>query len=192
MERETPETISQSAPQNQGRGLLVLQLSNGAENASHRGRLRVNLGMICEEPPPTHVLSGLAFDGSREMMANLGTNPVISVIDDSCSVRAAIGSLLSSLGWSVHTFASAEDFLHSHYVNNSSCLVVDVQMPGLGGVELQRLLTGRGDSTPIIFMTAFPDDSIRTRVMKDGAVCFLSKPFDEQHLVGCLNKALSR
>jgi CheY-like chemotaxis protein len=125
-----------------------------------------------------------------ERMGNVGHVPLISVVDDDESIRVATKALLRSLGWAVHTFASAEDFLHSPHVNDTSCLVVDVQMPGMSGIELQRVLTAWGHSTPTIFITAFPENRIRVQLLEAGAVCFLSKPFDEQSLIGCLDRAL--
>jgi CheY-like chemotaxis protein len=118
--------------------------------------------------------------------------PTISIIDDDESVRVAIKSLLSSLGWTVDAFGSAEEFLNSPRGNDSACLVVDVQMPRMSGVELQRVLKARGQSVPIIFVTAFPEEGVRDQLMKAGAVGFLSKPFDDQSLIKCLDRALSR
>jgi FixJ family two-component response regulator len=118
--------------------------------------------------------------------------PVISIVDDDESVRISTRSLIRSLGFSAHTFASAEEFLKSDRVNESSCVVTDIQMPGLSGIELQRRLLAQGHHTPIIFITAFPDDAIRARVLDAGAVCFLTKPFDGPSLIRCLDRALKR
>jgi FixJ family two-component response regulator len=118
--------------------------------------------------------------------------PIISIVDDDESVRLAIKSLLNSMGLTAHLFASAEDFLQSPHVIDTSCLILDVQMPNMSGIELQRHLISQGVRTPIIFITAFPEDRIRTKLLKAGAVCFLSKPFDEQILLECLDKALKR
>jgi FixJ family two-component response regulator len=123
--------------------------------------------------------------------SRLGNSPFISIVDDDESVRVATGSLLRSFGWAVYAFASAEAYLRSPRVNDTSCLIVDVQMPGMTGVELQRVLAARGYSTPVIFITAFPDDGIRARLLQAGAVCFLSKPFDEQSLLRCVYAALN-
>jgi FixJ family two-component response regulator len=118
--------------------------------------------------------------------------PVISIIDDDESVRAATRSLVRSLGFTAFVFASAEDFLQSPRVNDSSCVITDVQMPGLSGVELQSRLLAQGHRTPIIFITAFPDESVEARAIKAGAICFLSKPFDGSTLIKCLDRALKR
>jgi FixJ family two-component response regulator len=122
----------------------------------------------------------------------LPNGSVISIIEDDESVRLALKSLLNSIGLATHLFGSAEEFLQSTYVSETSCLILDVQMPGMGGVELQRVLISRGLSTPIIFITAFPEERIRARVLEAGAICFLSKPFDERVLLDCLASALKR
>jgi FixJ family two-component response regulator len=116
--------------------------------------------------------------------------PVISIIDDDPSVRQATDGLLRSLGYRSVTFASAEDFLGSDHLHDTSCLITDVQMPGLSGVELQGLLNARGSRMPIIFITAFPEDRIRRCVLEAGAIGFLSKPFEEATLIEHLEAAL--
>jgi FixJ family two-component response regulator len=120
------------------------------------------------------------------------SNPVISVVDDDASVRVAIDNLLSALGYVVHTFASAEEFLQSAHFNDTSCVIADVQMPTMSGVELQALLRAREQRVPFIFITAFPDETVRSRVQKSGAICLLTKPFDRQSLIKCLDAALQR
>jgi FixJ family two-component response regulator len=116
--------------------------------------------------------------------------PMISIIDDDDSMRNATKRLVKSLGFNADTFASAEEFLQSDRKNDTSCLITDMQMPGLSGAELQSLLIAQGLNTPIIFITAFPDDRVRARVLKAGAVGFLSKPFTEACLIDCLKIAL--
>jgi FixJ family two-component response regulator len=98
--------------------------------------------------------------------------------------------LLSSLGYTVHTFASAEEFLRSAHFSDTSCVITDVQMPAMSGVELQALLLAQGRHLPLIFITAFPDETIRARALKAGATCFLTKPFDRLTLIKCLETAL--
>ena len=115
----------------------------------------------------------------------------ISVIDDDESIRVATGVLLRLHGFVVDTFASAEDFLGSPAVHASRCLIVDVQMPGMNGLALQKRLRDEGNGTPIVFITAFPEERNRAHAMAAGATCFLSKPFDGQTLIGCVNKALN-
>jgi FixJ family two-component response regulator len=116
--------------------------------------------------------------------------PVISIVDDDESVRVATQRLVRSLGFVAHTFASPEEFLQSPRLNDTSCLIADVQMPGMSGVELQSVLIARGNRTPMIFITAFPDEKIRTRALEAGAIGFLSKPFDGPTLIQCLDRAL--
>jgi FixJ family two-component response regulator len=116
---------------------------------------------------------------------------MISILDDDESVREATKGLVRSLGYAAATFASAEEFLESDRLHDTSCLIADVQMPGLSGVELQDRLTAAGNRTPIIFVTAFPEERIRARALAGGACGFLSKPFSDESLIGCLDKALA-
>jgi FixJ family two-component response regulator len=118
--------------------------------------------------------------------------PIISVIDDDESVRTAMNSLLSSIGMIVHLFESAEDFLRSPYVSDTACLITDVQMTGMSGIELHRFLIAQDQGMPTIFITASPKESIWPRLLKTGVVCLLCKPFDEQALLQCLDTALKR
>ena len=117
---------------------------------------------------------------------------MISIVDDDGSVREATKGLVRSLGYMAATFGSAEEFLQSERVHDTSCLIADVQMPGLSGVDLQNRLIADGNRTPIIFMTAFPSEKIRARVLNAGAFGFLAKPFDEKNLIACLDRALTR
>ncbi len=98
--------------------------------------------------------------------------------------------LVRSLGHAAATFASAEEFLGSERRHDTSCIIADVHMPGLSGVDMHRHLLAEGHHLPIIFVTAFPDESIRARALAAGAFGFLSKPFNEDHLIGCLDEAL--
>jgi FixJ family two-component response regulator len=116
--------------------------------------------------------------------------PVISIVDDDQSMRDAMSALVRSLGFAAATFASAEDFLESAHVDDTSCLITDVQMPGLSGVELQSHLIADGRVMPIIGVTAHPEESIRTQMMEAGAVGFLSKPFNDECLIDCIATAL--
>jgi FixJ family two-component response regulator len=122
----------------------------------------------------------------------VSTLPVISIVDDDASVRIATDNLLRSLGHTVRTFASAEEFLRSAHVNDTSCVIADVRMPAMSGVELQALLLTRGNRVPFIFITAFPEELIRERALKAGGICFLTKPFDRMTLIKCLDMALGR
>ena len=116
---------------------------------------------------------------------------MISIVDDDESVREATKGLVRSLGYTAATFASAEDFLQSNQVNDTSCLITDVQMPGLSGVELQSQLIAQGNSTPMIFVTAFPEERTRARALKAGAIGFLTKPFNEERLIEYIHAALA-
>jgi FixJ family two-component response regulator len=115
---------------------------------------------------------------------------LIAIVDDEEPVRNATKGLVRSLGYHASTFASADEFLKSERFHDTSCLITDVQMPGLSGIDLQEHLVARGHRIPIIFMTGYPNDSVRARAMKAGAVCFLHKPFSEDDFVGCIEKAL--
>ena len=109
------------------------------------------------------------------------------------SVRSAgHDDLLRSLGYLTAAFASAEDFLQSRKIRETTCLISDVQMPGLSGVDLQRLLIAEGNRMPMIFITAYFDERIRQSVMEAGAIGYLSKPFDEQSLIGLLQSVHRR
>jgi FixJ family two-component response regulator len=120
----------------------------------------------------------------------LSTFSAISIIDDDASVRAATNNLLMSHGYTVHTFASAEEFLQSPHLNDTSCVIADVQMSVMSGLDLLTLMRDRGHGVPFIFITAFPNESVRARAIKAGAICFLAKPFAAPTLIKCLNTAL--
>ena len=118
--------------------------------------------------------------------------PVIAIVEDDASVRAATECLVRSLGFFAYPFSSAGEFLQSSRLNEASCVIADVQMPGMSGIELQSRLIALGRQMPIIFMTAFPQESIRARAMQAGAMCFLAKPVDAQTLIECIDKAIKR
>ena len=115
---------------------------------------------------------------------------LIAVVDDDESMRDAIQSLVRSLGHNASTFASANEYLKSEQIHDTSCLVTDVQMPGMNGLDLQDHLIARGDRIPVIFITGHPNDIVRARAMKAGAIDFLVKPFRPDHFIGCIDKAL--
>ena len=118
------------------------------------------------------------------------TKPQISVVDDDESMREAIRGLMRSLGYKAQAFRSAEEFLTSRQVPHTSCLIADVQMPGMTGLELHRHLVALGKTIPTILITAYPDDSVRERALGDGVVGYLSKPFDENDLLACIRSSL--
>ena len=117
--------------------------------------------------------------------------PVIAIVDDDTSVRAATTCLMRSLGYVAYGFASAEEFLNSPHLPDTSCLITDVQMPGMGGIELQRCLIEQGRDIPVILISAFPSERLKAiRALGPDAVCFLSKPFATENLLDCLRTAL--
>ncbi len=120
----------------------------------------------------------------------MSTPSVIAVIDDDPSVRAATNNLLRSRGYAVHTFASAEEFLGSPHLNETSCVIADMQMTVMSGLDLLTHMRARGYATPFVFITAFPDDRVRTRALSAGASCFLAKPFAGPNLIKCVDIAL--
>jgi FixJ family two-component response regulator len=124
--------------------------------------------------------------------AALSKLPLFAIIDDDASVRATTDSLVRSLGYNVNTFASAEEFLRSNCVDDLSCVITDVQMPGMSGVELQAHLLTQGNHVPFIFFTAFPDERVRAQALRAGAVCYLAKPIDGDSLIQGLQAALKR
>ena len=116
--------------------------------------------------------------------------PLVSVVDDDQSVRDGLTSLLRSLGHPVEAFASAEEFLDAGAVTRTSCLILDVAMPGMSGTELQLELERRGHGIPIVFITAQVDDSLRPSLLARGAVECLFKPFSEAALLGALRHGI--
>jgi FixJ family two-component response regulator len=119
-------------------------------------------------------------------------NPTIFVVDDDPSVRTAIRRLLASVGFTCETFGSALEFLRRAEQGVTGCVLLDVRMPGVGGIELQRMLTAAGHDLPIIFVTAHADVPLTVRAMKAGAVEVLTKPFEDQVLLDAVNQALER
>ena len=115
---------------------------------------------------------------------------LVSVVDDDQSVRESLPDLLRELGFAARVFASAEEFLASDCICQTQCLILDVAMPGMTGLDLQRALMERQPALPIVFVTAHADETIRPRVLSDGAVECLFKPFSETALLEALNTAL--
>jgi FixJ family two-component response regulator len=115
---------------------------------------------------------------------------LITVVDDDASIRLATDSLLRSRGYAVCTFASAGVFLQSAELNETACVITDVRMPVMGGIELQAILRAQGRSVPFVFITAFPESAVRTQAMSGGATCFLTKPFDAPTLIKYVEAAL--
>ena len=121
----------------------------------------------------------------------LGADVLISVIDDDDDARVAITSLMEALGFTTEAFPSAAEFLACHNIARTRCLIADVQMPGMTGLELHRHLMQSGRAIPTILITAHPDDNIRDRALSQGVVCYLQK-VDEDGLLRCIRVALDR
>ena len=114
--------------------------------------------------------------------------PLISIVDDDESVREAVEALMNSVGFRAQTFVSAAEFLASD-IENTSCLIADINMPHMSGVELYGRLTSLGYAVPTILITAYADDRVRKRALADGVICYLSKPFDDEALIECVRSA---
>jgi FixJ family two-component response regulator len=130
-------------------------------------------------------------NGPREGLDIVSKLPTIAVIDDDASVRVGTENLLSSLGYNVETFPSAGEFLRSGLRDDISCVIADVRMPGMSGIELLSLLITQGRRLPFIFITAFSDEAVQAEALSAGAICLLTKPFDKATLVRCLDAALA-
>jgi FixJ family two-component response regulator len=115
---------------------------------------------------------------------------LVSVVEDDRFFRDSMGRLMRSLGYNVEAFSSAADFLASPRLIETTCLIADVHIPAMTGIELYRHLIEAGYAIPTILVTAYPDDVDRARALNDGVVCYLRKPIDEQHLIRCLRAAL--
>jgi FixJ family two-component response regulator len=116
---------------------------------------------------------------------------LIAVVEDDWLFRDSMRSLMKSLGYTVEVFSSATDFLASRHLIETACLIADVHMPAMSGVELYRHLNGAGFSIPTILVTAHPNDADRARILNDGVICYLRKPVHDEHLIPCLRAALS-
>lgn len=114
---------------------------------------------------------------------------IVCVVDDDFSIRDSTQRLIRSFGFTAEAFASAEEFESAGYLEETACLILDVQMPGISGIELQRQLASRGREIPIIFITAYEDDVVRAQAIREGAVAFLIKPFSEEVLLDAINMA---
>ena len=115
---------------------------------------------------------------------------LISVVEDDRFFRESMTRLMKSLGYSVETFPSAADFLASGRLAEAACLIADVHMPAMTGLELHRRLVEAGYAIPTILVTGYPDVDVRARALKDGIICYLRKPVDQEHLLRCVRTAL--
>jgi len=118
--------------------------------------------------------------------------PLIAIVDDDDALRTSLDDLIQSVGFLTQGFSSAEAFLRSKQVHDTACLILDVRMPGMSGLELQRQMVAANLSIPIIFITAHADDAARARALAAGAVDFLYKPFYEEALLTAIDAALKR
>jgi FixJ family two-component response regulator len=116
---------------------------------------------------------------------------VVAAVDDDRRIRESVQSVLESAGYQALTFGSAEAFLDSGILSNVACLLADVRLPGIDGIELQRHIRSVRPTLPVIFMTAHDDDNIRQRALRDGAVAFMVKPFDGGELLELIARAVS-
>lgn len=116
--------------------------------------------------------------------------PLITIVDDDDSLRNSLNNLLRSLGFRTEGFSSAEDFLSSNHLHDTGCLILDVRMPGMSGLDLQRHLASANSQVPIVFITSHGDDEARIRALEAGAVAFLYKPCREETLIEAINTAL--
>ena len=115
---------------------------------------------------------------------------VIAIVDDDELAREGTIDLVKSMGFIAKAFERAEDFLKSDYLHSSSCLIADVRMPGVTGIELHNRLVESGNMTPTILITSFPNDRDRAHARQAGAICYLAKPFDDEDLLACVRSAL--
>ena len=121
----------------------------------------------------------------------MSNHALISIVDDDTSVRESLQGLIRSVGFAVAVFASAEEFLNSERLLDTRCLILDVRMPGMSGLELQRRLAASHCDIPVIFITGHGDEAARWQALKNGAVNYLFKPFSEEVLLGAIYLALN-
>ena len=127
---------------------------------------------------------------ARAEEGRLAKAPLIAIVDDDEFFRASMEELMESHGYSVKAFPSAADFLASRSLAEIACLIADIHMPAMTGLELYARLIETGQKIPTILVTAYPDEARRARALKDGIVCYLLKPFDDNDLVDCVRKAV--
>jgi FixJ family two-component response regulator len=136
-----------------------------------------------EQSPPVWWSQGV-------LEAAMSNHTLVSIVDDNQPFRESLRKLVMLFGYTVESFPSAAEFLASRLFAETGCLVVDVHMPGMTGVELYRHLVDTGHAIPTILITAYPDEFVRDRVLKEGVVCYLGKPVDDDDLERCLHLAL--
>ena len=122
----------------------------------------------------------------------MSASPLISIVDDDDSLRNSLNNLIRSVGFRAQGFSSAEAFLNSSELHDTACLILDVRMPGMSGLDLQRQLVTANSRIPIVFITSHGDDDARARALEAGAVDFLYKPFREEALLNAIDSALNQ
>ena len=122
----------------------------------------------------------------------MSTKTLISIVDDDQGFRDALTGLIRSHGYRARGFSSAKAFLASRNIRNTSCLIADVHMPAMTGIELYSRLVESGHAIPTILVTAYPDDGVRVRALTAGVICYLSKPLNADELLACIRAALGR
>ena len=193
----TAEVSVTTTRRNQTKSDTATLLHDGIDDTSipkYCGRLPRNRGSCVERwvqrmSLQTREATLIPFDTREE--SSPVTRPLVSVVDDDQSVRESLPDLLSQFGCNTHTFASAKEFLASGSIEKTKCLLLDIVMPGMSGLDFQHELRRRGHAIPIIFITACGDKAIRPRVLQQGAIACLFKPFSDTDLLEALNKALS-
>ena len=122
----------------------------------------------------------------------MSQQPLIAIVDDDDSLRQALLSLMRALGYASEAYPCAEDFLSSGRLQHTACLIADVRMPGMSGLDLHRRLVVAGHRIPTVLITAHGDENARARALAAGVVCYLTKPFDEDDLLGCIRAAIGQ
>jgi CheY-like chemotaxis protein len=171
--------------------LLPKQITQGLSHrlgapALHYWGMSLTLQLVCSA---RYCAAGMVERG-RCIEAAMLNRALISIVDDDRPFRESMRKLVTLLGYTVEAFPSAADFLASRLLPETACLVADVHMPGMTGVELHRHLVDTGYAIPTILITAYPDEVVRGRALKDGVFCYLSKPVDDDRLERCLRSAL--
>jgi FixJ family two-component response regulator len=120
----------------------------------------------------------------------LSKRKLLAVVDDDEEFREALATLLRTIGFQVDEYRSGPDFLASSKATAAACLIADVQMPGMTGIQLYRRMVETGNMTPTILVTAYPDEAVKKQMLIDGVVCYLQKPIDQSALMACINSVV--
>jgi len=175
----------------EGCGIPIIFITAYDDRESRGRAMRAGAAAFLSKPFGDEQLLQSIRSALHEFNGKLGVaGNLISIIDDDESVRRTTALLIESFGFRAAAFESAEKFLSSHHLNNASCLIVDVRMPGMNGLQLQSQLATAGCRIPIIFITAYDDKESRQRAIQAGAVAFLSKPFSDEQLLQWIRSGL--